>query len=255
VRQVAAIYLWELTQGLQNRFLQVFALACLAGGAGLLAAAPGADVLPLVLIQAILFFGSLLALLVGWSSGQQVRGQGPFLFAQPIGSSELIVGQLLGTASWCALLLLLFMGPATVNAANPGALLALAGLAIGFTLVCVMGGLVIGLKAAPVSGLLAALLAWAVAVAGWELGLLLLAELAWIQQSPAVFLSLLLANPAGVFRVGALVGLDSVPFDAAELETGRWVFQYVEWVALVIFAAWLVVLGAVGTWAVHRQEM
>jgi hypothetical protein len=122
-------------------------------------------------------------------------------------------------------------------------------------LVCVMGGLVIGLKASPVSGLLAALLAWAVAIAGWELGLLLLAELAWIQQSPAVFLTLLLANPASVFRVGALVGLDTVPFDAAELETGRWVFQYMEWVALLIFAAWLVVLGMLGTWAVHRQEM
>src|SRR5690606_26900822 len=109
LRRIATVYLWDLTQGLQNRFLQVFALFCVMGGSALLAASPGRETLPLILIQTILFFGSLFGCLVGWGSGQQARAQGAFFFAQPIGTGELIAGKLLGTGSWFLLILLLFI--------------------------------------------------------------------------------------------------------------------------------------------------
>ncbi|MEX0741173.1 MAG: hypothetical protein WD079_00150, partial [Phycisphaeraceae bacterium] len=214
--RVLAVYQWDLTQGLRNRFMQVFALACLMGGSALLAASPGPETLPLVLIQAMLFFGSLFAFLIGWGSGQQARSQAGFLFAQPLTSGELVTGKLLGTGTWCLLLLAIFMGPAVLRTGMAETVLALGALAAGFLLVCLLGGLAIGLLAAPVSGLLSVLIAWAVTVAGWELGLLVLSEAAWMQEMPGLFVTLLLANPAGAFRVAAMIGLEAVPFDASE---------------------------------------
>ncbi len=253
MNRLMAIFWWDLAQGLRNRFVHVFALACVMGGTARLAASPGKQTLPLVLIQAILFFGSLLAVLVGWGSGQQARAQGAFLFAQPLGQAELVAGKLLGTGCWCLLLLLLFIGPATVRSGMPATLLMLTAMAWGFLLVGVLTGILIGLCATPVSGLLAALLTWALAVAGWELGLLLLSGTTWMAQMPRLFLALLLANPAGAFRVGAMVGLDTVPFNADELETGRLVFTHIKLVAAGVFALWLAALFALTTWRVGRQ--
>lgn len=252
--RIGAIFLWELRQGLASRFLHVAALACVGGGAALLAAAPGRDVLPMLLIQVILFFGSLFAMLLGWASGQQARGEGPFLFAQPVTAGERVTGQLGAVSTWCTVMLLLFMGPAAVQAGMPGTLAALTALSLGMVVVCVLGGLVIGHTASPVSGLLAVLLVWAVAIAGWELGLLILSDVAWMQRMPALFITLLLVNPLGAFRIAALVGLDAVPFDAAELDTGRWVFEHIGLVAAGIFAAWIAMIFVVGTRIVDRQQ-
>lgn len=254
MNRVLTVSMWDLAQGLQNRFLQIFALACVMGGSALLAASPEQHTLPLVLIQAILFFGSLSGCLVGWSSGQQVRAQGAFFFAQPLGAGELLLGKLLGTGGWCLLLLLLFIGPAMLRAGLTQTLLGLLGLSVGFLLVCVLAGLLLGLLLPPVSGLLAVLLAWAVSVAGWELGLLVLGKTAWIEQMPALFVGLLLINPAGAYRVAALIGLDSIPFDATELETGRLVFQHIKLSATAIFAAWLAVLFITARWRLGRQQ-
>lgn len=254
MNRVTAVLIWELMQGLQNRFLQVFALSCVMGGSALLAASPGPETLPLILIQAILFFGSLLAMLVGWSSGQQARSQGAFLFAQPLRSVELVFGKLLGAVAWSLVLLLLFMGPALLRAGMPDTLLALGGMALGFLVVCAQAGLLIGLLAQPVSGLLATLLAWVVIVAGWELGLLVMAQTGWLLQWPRLFVTLLLANPAGAFRIGAMVGLETVPLNADELEFGQFVFQHIKTVSLALCGVWVSFLFGITNWRVSRQE-
>lgn len=253
MNRIASIYRWDLEQGLRNRFLQVFAVVCLAGGAAILAAAPGRETLPLILIQAVLFFGSLFGFLVGWSSGQQARTQGAFLFAQPFSAGELVLGKLLGTGTWC-MMLVLFMVPAALSVAMPATMLTLGALALGFVLVCLQAGLLIGLIAAPVSGLFTVFSAWVVMVAGWELGLLVLSGMDWIQRSPGVFVTLLLINPAGAFRVGTMVGLDTVPFDASELETGRIVFENIKFMTACIFALWLAMLFSATVWMLSRQE-
>lgn len=240
--------------GLRNRLMQIFAFASVAGGSALLFAAPARETLSLVLIQVLLFFGSLFAFLIGWGSGQQAREQGAFLFGQPIGRGELVVGKLLGTGSWGIVLLALFMGPAVVRTGMADNLLPLIGLPIGFLSVCMLAGLGIGLVAAPVSGLLAVLLAWVVSVAGWELGLLVLSEAVWIESVPWMFVGLLLANPAGAFRVGAMVSLDTVPFNADGLETGQWVFDHIALVGMGVFAAWIALLFAAIVWRINRQE-
>lgn len=249
-----AIVRRDLMLGLRNRFMQVFALACVMGGAALLAAAPGREVLPLILIQVLLFFGSLFAFLIGWGSGQQARQQGAFLFAQPIGTGELVGGKLLGTGSWGIALLVLFMGPAVIYSGMLGTMLPLIGLTIGFLLVCILAGLGIGLLAAPVTGLMAVLLAWAVSVAGWELGLLVLSEAPWIEPMPELFVTLLLVNPAGAFRLGAMIGLEPIPFDTEDLRTAQWVFEHIVPVALSLFTIWTAGLFAVITRWVGRQE-
>lgn len=252
--RLGALYRWDLLLGLHNRFVRVFALACVTGGMVLVAASPGHDMLPLALLQALLFFGSLFGALIGWASGQRSRAQGAFLFAQPLGSLEIVVGKLLGTGTWCLLLLLLFLAPATLAAGSPATILALGSLAFGFVLVYVLGGLLIGLVAAPVQGLLVVLLAWGVSLAGWELGLLWLSEAAWLQRSPGLFLALLLVNPAGAFRIAALLGLEAVPFDAAELETGRILFENILLFTVGTFGLWLAALAATAAWSLGRQE-
>ncbi len=254
MNRIAAVFFWELRQALYNRFLQVFALACVMGGTALWAASPGREMLPLVLIQALLFFGSLFAFLTGWGSGQQARTQGAFLFAQPLSPAELVGGKLLGAMVSCAVVLLLFMGPAALRGGMVGTLLGLGGLGFGWLLVCAMAGLCIGVLAAPVPGLMGVLLAWAVTVAGWELGLLALSELEWMQRSPGVFVTLLLLNPAGAFRLGAMIGLEAVPFDAVELETGRGIFENIVWAAGCVFALWSAALFTVTAWGAGRQE-
>jgi hypothetical protein len=254
VKRAAAIVLWEVQQGLRNRFMRIFALACLGGGAALLAAAPSREVLPMLLIQAILLVGSLFALLIGWGNGQQTQAQGPFLFAQPVSAGELIGGQLIGTGGWCTVLLLLFVVPAAARVGAPQALAALFGLGVGLVAVCVLAGLLIGILVTPVSGMLAVLLGWVVAVAGWEIGLLVLAQAVPLERIPGLFVALLLINPAGAFRIGTMVGLEAVPFDADELETGRVVFEHIVLVAGAIFGTWIALLFALGVRLVDRQQ-
>ncbi len=254
MNRFAAVFQGDLQLGLRNRFVQLFALACLAGGIVVVALSAGQQMLPLVLMQALLFFGSLIGALIGWGSGQRARAQGGFLFAQPLSPLEVTLGKLSGTGVWCALLLLIFLLPAVVVGGTPGNIALLGILAAGFLLVYVLAGLLIGMVAAPVSGLLAVLLAWGVSVAGWELGLLLLSQAAWLQQSPGVFVALLLLNPAGAFRISTMIGLDTVPFDAAELDSGRVIFENIVPFTTGIFVLWLVVLTATAAWRVRRLQ-
>lgn len=254
MRRIVASFRWDLMLGLRNRFMQAFAFASIVGGSALLVAAPGRETMPLVLLQVLLFFGSLFAFLAGWASGQEARHQGSFLFAQPIGTGELVAGKLLGTGSWGVVLLALFMLPAAIRAQMYTSLLPLVALPIGFLLVCMLAGLGIGLTTSPVSGLLAVLLTWAMIVGGWELALLVLSEADWIRNTPWLFVALVLVNPAGAFRVGAMIGLDSVPFDADGLETGRWIFSNITGVAMAVFALWTVILFALITRVLNRQE-
>jgi hypothetical protein len=254
VRRVGAVCRWDIRLGVKSRIVQILVPAWLAGGAVLVATAPDEATLPLILMQAVLFFGSLFGALIGWGSGQRAREQGAFLFAQPLDALEIVAGKLIGTGTWALLLLLLFFAPAALTAGMPTTILALAALAAGFMLVYVLGGLLIGLNASPVAGLLAVLLVWGISVAGWELGLLLLSDAWWMQQSPGPFLTLLLLNPAGAFRIAAFIGLDTVPLDAAEFETGRIVFEHIVLVTGGIFGLWLAALAALTTALLRRQQ-
>lgn len=254
MHRFAAIYYWDLLQGIRNRFLQVFTLFCAMGGVALLAASPGPETVPIILIDSVLFFASLLAIMVGWSSGQQTRSQGAFLFAQPIGALELVVAKLLGTGTWCILLLLIFLSPLLSHLESINTLLPFIYLTAGYLLVCLLIGLLIGLTSSSVSGLLAALTVWVVMIFGWELGLMLLAQLTEITQYPALFVTLLLTNPAGVFRVGSLVGMETFRFDASELGTSIFVFHHVKLVSVGIFAIWSALIFILTGWRVSRQE-
>lgn len=254
VSRAWAVALWDLQLGLQNRLLHVLAAVGLAAGLALLALAPDPDPVPMLLLQVLLFFGSLFALLMGWTSGQQARDQGAFLFAQPVRGRELVLGKLLAMAAWCVCVLVLVTGPVAVGYGLLAPLISLATLAFGLLLVAAAAGLVIGIAARPAPGLLGALGAWVVAVAGWEVGLIFLADFPGIADVPAVFVGLLLLNPAGAFRVAAMVGLEAVPFDTDGLGLWGGVFDSIGAVAAGLFGLWLVALVVGGAWVVRRQE-
>lgn len=253
--RVRAVLLWDLGRALGNRLLWVSAAAALGGGALISLVAPGPEAVPVTAILALLFFGTLFSILIGWASGQQTRDLGPFLFAQPVSAGELLMGKLAGTGLWSLALLVLFLGPAVILGSDPATLVGLGALAAGILLVFVLAGLVVGLAAGTVSGLLGVLLLWGMSVVGWEAGLALLSGAGWLPGAPALFLALLLSNPAGAFRVGALVGLEGVPFDVEQVDQWSWLFAHLETVATAVFLLWLIVLFRVGVGAIRRQEL
>lgn len=252
--RASAVALWDLQLGLQNRLLHVLAVAGAVTGIALWALAPGPDPVPMLLLQVLLFFGSLFAVLVGWASGQQARHQGALLFAQPLRARELVAGKLAAMAVWCLALLVLVTGPAAVGFQLHGPILSLASLAFGLLLAAAAAGLLIGLAAEPVAGLLVALLAWAIAVAGWEVGLVFLTDIPLVDQLPGIFVALLLVNPVGAFRVAAMILLETVPFDTDGLGVWGGVFAHIGVAAAVVFVVWVVALLVVAAQTVRRQE-
>jgi len=254
MRSLLLVAWWDLAQGLRNRFLAVFAVGCLFGGGAVLGAGLDAANLPLVLLQGILVFGTLLAALVGWSSGQHSRAQGALLMAQPLGPAALLLGKVAGNGIWLVALLLLFLAPVLVL--GPGrsdaARLAVLGSAVLLVFMCI--GIGIGLLMRPVAGLLAILGCWIAAIAGWELLLLALARGEWMRQQPGLFLALLLANPAGAFRIGALVGLETVPFHADELRVGRAFFLHPIAGAIAVCTAWCAIALLAARFVLARRE-
>lgn len=253
--RIRAVLLWDLGRGLGNRLFRVAAAAALGGGTLLLLVAPGPEAVPVTALLALLFFGTLLSILIGWASGQRTRDLGPFLFAQPVSPGELLAGKLAGTGLWSLALLVLFLIPSIVFGGDPVTLVAVGALAAGVLLVFVLAGLVIGLAAGPVSGLLSVLLLWGASVVGWEAALAVFAGAGWLSGAPALFIAALLANPAGAFRVGALVGIDGVPFDVEGIDAWGWLFGQIELVAASIFLLWLIVLFRVGVVTLRRQEI
>lgn len=252
VRGAWSVFLWDLQVGLRNRLLRAFGLATLLGGALLPLVVPGAEALPSVLVLVTLFFGPLFAVLVGWASGQQARAQGPLLFAQPVRPSGVVLGKWAAAGVWCAGLVLLGVAPGAARFGAFDTLVPLAALAVGLVLVFALAGLTVGLVAEPVAGLLAVLFVWGLAIAGWEIGLAWIADAGWLTGLPELFVVLVLANPAGAFRVGALVGLEIVP-----LELGGFggPLRHSVAVAAWVFVAWAAGLYALAVRMLGRQEL
>jgi len=254
VRGLLPLLRWELRQSGRSRLLQGWTGIVVLGSGGLLAAFTEGPALLTALLLAILFFGSLAAFLFGWARGGEARDQGALLFAQPIGPGTLLAGKLLGAGVGCGGLLVVVLAPAALQGVEGGALALLWILGLAYLLIFALGGVLIGLMAERASGLLGGLLAWGGSVVGWEMGLALLTGWSPVAQVPGLFLILLLANPAGAFRVGSTVGLDVVPVEIEGLEAWGWLLGNAELAALAISGAWIAALLAFGVWAVGRLE-
>lgn len=254
MNRLKAVVLREIFGGIWNRTMQIVGLACLVGGFGLVAVNPGSDALPYLLLQTMLYFGSLFGLLLGWSTAGVARTEGAFLFVQPVRRSELLAGKLLGSGFVAVVVLGLLMGPVGIGSGFTPELARFFGLVSVYVLVFLAIGLVIGFFwGNRTSGLLVLLLVWAGLVIGWDFMMMLLGAVDGVQSLSWLWVLLLFANPVHSLRLSMLFGLEMLAMNPGEqLDVMGFLFVYPGVTALVSFLVWLLVIYLLG-WITLRQ--
>lgn len=213
----------ELREALRNKWLWFYALGFGALAFGLAQAGMstagyaglgGFGRTAASLVNSLLLFVPLIGITVGAGviAGERERGTLLYLLAQPVNRAEIFFGKALGAALAVIAALALGFGLAGLGLANdggdPAAFLALVGFAILLALASLGIGFVISTltsKAATASG--AAMIVWLALVFIGDLGLVG-ATMAF-RPSPSGMLTLLLANPLQIFKLGAIYSLRS----------------------------------------------
>ena len=207
----------ELRDGLRNRWLWLFALALglLAYALGTLGLSESGGTLGFGrtlagLINLTLLLVPLLGLALGAQSlaGERERGTLPYLLAQPLGRTELLLGKYLGLALALAAALALGFGAAGLGLLrtrlDPAVFAGLAGLALLLGLTSLSLGLLLSVLAGRTAVALGgALFVWFALVLLADLGLMGTA-VALRLRADAVFL-LALANPLQVYKLAAVL--------------------------------------------------
>jgi len=212
----------ELREALRNKWLWFYALGFGALAFGLAQAGMssagyaglgGFGRTAASLVNALLLFVPLIGLTVGAGviAGERERGTLLYLLAQPVNRAEIFFGKAFGAAlAVIAALALGFglagLGLASDGGSDPTTFLALAGFAVLLALASLGLGFVISTltrKASTASG--AALILWLALVFLGDLGLIG-ATMAF-RPAPSLMLTLLLANPLQVFKLGAIYAL------------------------------------------------
>jgi hypothetical protein len=251
-RVFAAFFRREIRAAALGRFIHVFwVLALLAGllpvgedddGGGALA-----------LLPFCIYFLPLFALLAGVGSAQNETEEREILLAQPLGAVPRALGKFLAlwlVAGSAALPLVLplavrggdlrelgFLG---AHAAAVSGIFAALGLAVGFS------------TADRTRAYLGGLCLWLVLLAGFDLIALAAARNGFAEESPRLWISLLMASPLDALRIGSLLRLGQIPFDTATVPpVGRWWLGHpITWFAALSFC-WIA--SALG-WAAWRLE-
>ncbi|MCW5849307.1 MAG: ABC transporter permease [Anaerolineae bacterium] len=262
----------ELGEALRNKWLWFYAVAfgglalalsqagvASAGYAGL----GGFGRTAASLINALLLFVPLMGLSVGAGAlaADRERGTLLYLLAQPVSRAEVFWGKALGAALAVLTALALGFGLAGLGLAPTAAgnvapflglaayslLLAFVSLGLGFILSALTK------RAATASG--AALLLWLGLVFAGDLGLI--GTALTLRPTPAVLLTLLLANPLQVFKLAAIYSL------RATLDTLGAVGQYATYrfadqlplVLLALLLAWIVVSFGLAALLFQRRAL
>lgn len=247
----------ELRTVLRNRFLQVFSTLALLAGWAAVGLAPSAAATPFILLQLALYLVPLFAVLIAVSSAHGELEEHPFLFSQPICRFTLVAGK--WTALWIASSAVLFLAflPALLTAPAAAKLFLLWGKSLCLAGIFVGIGLAVGFSTSDRGrGLIYALLIWLLLVIGYDLLAYFAAQFTFVQQSPALWLSFLLANPLDAVRISALFSLEEIPFTVPgenkivllwSAHLGKWV--------LVLSAIWIAALLSWCRFKVERREV
>ena len=205
----------EATTTLHNRFVQIFAAVVLGGSIAVGALSGRPSALPFGLLLLFLYVVPLFGLLIGVSAAHEERDERAFLWSQPVPRAVYVVGKTAALVGALAAVLGVALVAAAVNGAGPGTLALLWGLGVALVLVSVSGGVAVGqYTTSRARGLMMALTLWFGAFALYDAVALGLSGVAWMQQWPAFWVSLLLLNPIDATRLAGLFGLENVPFSA-----------------------------------------
>ena len=228
----------ELAANRVNRFLHVHLV--LAASAGLLPLFTPDDVhsaAPLWVLHAVLYCLSLSALLLGLSSAHGEADEFALLFTQPAPRWAWLLGKAAGLSVVLIPASILLVLPAALGGGVTPALAGLAAAASGITLALAAIGLAVGFWVRdPVRSLLTALGTWFVLLFGTDLLLLALSGAPWLQERPALWVALLMANPLDALRITVIFDVERAAF--AGLDGGGlvawWLAHGWGWLALVV---------------------
>jgi len=238
---VAAACQRELAANRVNRFLHVhLALAASAGLLPLFTPDDIASAAPLWVLHAVLYCLSLSALLLGLSSAHGEADEFALLFTQPAPRWAWLLGKAAGLSVVLIPASVLLVLPAAFGGGLTPGLAGLAAAASGITLALAALGLAVGFWVRdPVRSLLSALGIWFVLLFGTDLLLLALSGAPWLQERPALWVALLMANPLDALRITVIFDVEHAAF--AGLDGGGlvawWLAHGWAWLALVV-ALW-----------------
>ena len=213
---VRALFAREVRGALLNRYFQVFASLSLLGGLSAATLVEDGDASAFFIMQILLYFGSLFAVLIGVSTARAESEEWPLLFSQPVRRSAFALGKFAALATIFALVLVpLFVPPLFVGA--PAGRLALLYLQ-SLGLAACFGGL--GLAAGFVArdraqGLVFGASAWLLLLFGVDLVALFAAHWPAWQRVPDLWVAGLMLNPLDAFRIQALFSMEQIPAEAA----------------------------------------
>lgn len=230
-------------------------LAVLTGLGGMMIlwfATPGSG--GFLFLQMQLFLLPLFAVLMGCSSAHEDLEEMPVLFAQPLFRGAYVFGKWSALTLLLALLTLLAMGPRALFGRDESALMFLWAHGVLLSGVFVALGLVLGVSWQDrARGLIVSLLAWVGLVFGWDAVAWLAVQSGLAERWPAAWVAGLFANPPAIFRVGALLALEDVPFQvpAAEASTA-WLLRHTLLLTPVVCAVWIALSLGLGTARLRR---
>jgi hypothetical protein len=224
-RALWAFFLRELHAATLNRFVYFFCgVSLLAGFVPLWADPAGgaAGTAAHTLLQASLYLVSLFALLTGVGSAQNEEEEQPFLMTQPVGRGCRVVSKF--AALW------LITGAATVLLVLPSIIAGAEMLwllwrhAFGLGGVFVALGLAVGFSIGDrVKAHMTGLCVWLGLLVGSDLLALATAKAGLAESHPQAWLALLMANPLDALRIGVLLEIGRIPFEAESAPPlGRW---------------------------------
>jgi hypothetical protein len=203
------------------------------------------------LLHALLYAISLSSLLLGLSSAHAENEEFVWLLGQPAGTGPWLAGKTLALVILTGLSGLLLGAPsAFIGGLTPELTLATVG-AAGVAVVCALAGLALGFWIRDsVRGLIAAISLWFVLLFGMDLLLIGLAGSEWVQNSPDLWIALLMLNPFDVYRITVLFSVENAAFSgiSAGQLVAWWIAHAPAWLAVSLTSwagfAWL--LGWLG---------
>lgn len=251
-RVFSAFFRREIRAAALGRFIHVFWILALVGGLLPLGEDDdGGGVM--ALLPFCIYFLPLFALLAGVGSAQNETEESEILLAQPLGAMSRVLGKFLAlwlVAGSAALPLVL---PLALRGGDLQELAFLGGHAAAVAGIFAALGLAVGFSTADrTRAYLGGLCLWLVLLAGFDLIALAAARNGFAEESPQLWISLLMASPLDALRIGALLRLGQIPFDAAAVPpVGKWwLVNPATWFAALSFCWLAVSLG----WAAWRLE-
>jgi hypothetical protein len=205
----------------------------------------------------LLYVVPLFGVLTGVSAAHDAAGERPLLWAQPVPRAWLVLGKAAVLSGALLVALGLTLAPAAWGGVEPSALALLGGLGAALALISASAGLAIGTSTrSPVRGLMGGLVAWFGAFGLYDLLALALSGVGAVQNAPALWVGVLIANPVDAVRLAGLFGLEGVPFSVAGAPD--WIGAVAAWLpawVAVLTLAWTAGLLAWACRAVRRREL